>query len=508
LAQTTPDLLKPRFQADPTRNYLVTPAAETNDDFAWNVGLLLGYAHKPLRLVDADGNELGELIDSQLYGSLMASIAVAQRLQLSLDLPVALSQNAGDNAAGVSATATAIGDLRAQAVVNLFSTRKRLDEAGVALGIIGEIIAPTGDGDNFTGGALRGGGGLVLEAFANDRTHFAISGLYRAAPTVNSVNSRLDDAIRWSLAAERRIRNNWSIVGDLVGEFGTGNDGQPGNQRPMELLGAGRWHNGIVYTQFGGGLGLTTGVGTPVFRVFAGLGITPRGPRWAGQPPEPVERLDGLTQQPEPEPEPEPVPEPEPEPAPECTDDDMSGCTPAPAPQCQDGALVTFFNACVDGTCVTERNREACPIDHACVVDDEGVASCQETVEHVPTAVVDDTRQEIVINEVIRFRFDSDELDAASYPIIDRIAEVIERESDIAMVRIEGHTDFIGDNTYNQTLSERRARRVLNELVERGIDPARLSSIGFGDTRPIDTARTTAARARNRRVEFHIEVAP
>lgn len=503
LGQTTPDLLKPRFQADPTRNYLVTPAAEVNDDFAWNAGLLVGYAHKPLRLVDADGNELGELIDSQLFGSVMASIAVAQRLQFSLDLPIALAQNEGANATGVSATA--VGDLRAQAVVNLFSTRQRLDEAGIALGLVGELIAPTGDGDNFAGGALRGGGGLVLEAFANDRTHFALSGIYQAAPTIRSLNSRLDDTIRWSLAAERRIGNNWSVVGDLVGEVGTGNDGQPGNQRPMELLGAGRWHNGLVYTQMGAGLGLTTGVGTPVFRVFAGVGVTPRGRRWAGQP-EDIEQP--LPVAPAPEPQPESEPEPEPEPIPECSAEDLSGCAPAPPPECQDGALVTLYNECVDGACVMQRMREACPPEHACVTPVDGPAQCQRTIEHVPTAVVDDTLQQIVINEVIRFRFDSDELDAASFPIIDAVVQVLNRETDIVMLRIEGHTDFIGDDAYNQSLSERRAQRVLDALVERGIDRSRLRSVGFGDTRPLDPARTDAARARNRRVEFHIEVAP
>ena len=71
-------------------------------------------------------------------------------------------------------------------------------------------------------------------------------------------------------------------------------------------------------------------------------------------------------------------------------------------------------------------------------------------------------------------------------------------------VRIEGHTDSAGNDTTNMELSKGRAEAVATYLVDRGIDRSRLTAIGFGEARPLDTNRTASGRARNRRVEFHI----
>jgi len=71
-------------------------------------------------------------------------------------------------------------------------------------------------------------------------------------------------------------------------------------------------------------------------------------------------------------------------------------------------------------------------------------------------------------------------------------------------LRIEGHTDSEGGEASNQRLSERRAASVLAYLTSRGIAAGRVTSVGLGETSPIDTNRTSAGRARNRRVEFHI----
>jgi len=67
---------------------------------------------------------------------------------------------------------------------------------------------------------------------------------------------------------------------------------------------------------------------------------------------------------------------------------------------------------------------------------------------------------------------------------------------------VEGHTDNQGGPGINRPLSERRAAAVKAWLVKQGIDPSRLTSKGFGDTKPIDTNTTAEGRANNRRVEF------
>jgi OOP family OmpA-OmpF porin len=69
-------------------------------------------------------------------------------------------------------------------------------------------------------------------------------------------------------------------------------------------------------------------------------------------------------------------------------------------------------------------------------------------------------------------------------------------------VRVEGHTDWIGSEEYNQALSVRRAEAVYRYLVNRGVEPERFTVEGFGKSRPIASNDTEAGRAQNRRVEL------
>lgn len=71
-----------------------------------------------------------------------------------------------------------------------------------------------------------------------------------------------------------------------------------------------------------------------------------------------------------------------------------------------------------------------------------------------------------------------------------------------ARIEIHGHTDSDGDSETNQILSQQRAEAVLSALVGRGIDPARLAAIGFGESQPIAPNVTDDGRATNRRIEF------
>jgi len=69
---------------------------------------------------------------------------------------------------------------------------------------------------------------------------------------------------------------------------------------------------------------------------------------------------------------------------------------------------------------------------------------------------------------------------------------------------IKGHTDSQGDDRYNQKLSEERADTVRNYLVSEGVQPARISAIGFGSKMPVSTNSTAEGRQQNRRVEIEI----
>jgi len=69
-------------------------------------------------------------------------------------------------------------------------------------------------------------------------------------------------------------------------------------------------------------------------------------------------------------------------------------------------------------------------------------------------------------------------------------------------LRIEGHTDKVGNAEHNQTVSAGRAGSVRAALVARKIDPARMETVGFGATRPVADNSAEAERLKNRRVEL------
>ena len=102
----------------------------------------------------------------------------------------------------------------------------------------------------------------------------------------------------------------------------------------------------------------------------------------------------------------------------------------------------------------------------------------------------------------IYFDFASDRLKPESTPVLEEIAGVLKDNPDWNL-SVNGHTDNVGGDPYNLDLSKRRAAAVKQALVTRyQVAPDRLSTDGFGATRPVDTNDTLAGRARNRRVEL------
>jgi outer membrane protein OmpA-like peptidoglycan-associated protein len=89
-----------------------------------------------------------------------------------------------------------------------------------------------------------------------------------------------------------------------------------------------------------------------------------------------------------------------------------------------------------------------------------------------------------------------------TYPTLLSITEIL-KEYPYSRF-FEGHTDSDGSNEMNQTLSENRAAAVKNYLIENGIKADRLNSTGFGETKPMDTNKTSAGKAHNRRVEISL----
>jgi len=112
--------------------------------------------------------------------------------------------------------------------------------------------------------------------------------------------------------------------------------------------------------------------------------------------------------------------------------------------------------------------------------------------------------KEIRISRQIHFETDSAKILGDSNALLEEIADVLQRNTGIRKVEIQGHTDNTGTPDHNLALSDARANSVKQWLVGAGIDPARLVSKGFGQSRPLAPNVTAGNRARNRRVQFII----
>ncbi|MBR9998765.1 MAG: OmpA family protein [Cyclobacteriaceae bacterium] len=139
-----------------------------------------------------------------------------------------------------------------------------------------------------------------------------------------------------------------------------------------------------------------------------------------------------------------------------------------------------------------EKNGEKA-IDHeqpGVVVDGEGYDRVEDAFE------INDG----VISLRVQFDFDSYHIRKSTYPDLDRIINLLKNTpTDII---IAGHTCDIGSGSYNLILSESRAKAVFEYLVEKGVDPDKLVTTGYGMERPLESNKTMEGKNRNRRVEF------
>ncbi len=90
-----------------------------------------------------------------------------------------------------------------------------------------------------------------------------------------------------------------------------------------------------------------------------------------------------------------------------------------------------------------------------------------------------------------------------SFKSLDEVAKLL-KDDESLMVDVNGHTDAQGKDDKNQILSENRAAAVKAYLVSKGISDSRLTSVGFGSTKPVADNNTAAGRAKNRRTELSV----
>jgi OOP family OmpA-OmpF porin len=506
-------------------------------------GVIGDWSHKPLVLYAPDGSAKQSLIEDQIFFHVGGGIILAQRLRLAVNLPIAVKQS-GRSAGAGSTIATpndaSVGDLRLGADVRLFGEYG--DAFTTAIGV--QVHVPTGTQADYTGdGKVRVVPRLLGAGEAGPFAYAVKVGVQYRALDANFVNTPIGTELVMGAAAGLHLIDKKVLIGpEVYGSTVISGDNNTFKRltSPLEaLFGA---HITLDDFRFGAGVGpgLTRGIGTPELRVVGMLewfpaitppppppadrdsdgvidsddacpdtpGVRSEDPRKNGCPPPPPDRdNDGILDAQDACPE---------TPGVKTDDPKTNGCPPPPPDRDKDG-VSDPEDACPDtpGVKTEDPKTNGCPPpppdrdndgindpDDACP-DTPGPKNSDPKKNGCPEARIE--AGEIKILQQVKFKTNSAEILVESDSVLSAVQKILADHQEITGVRIEGHTDNRGGAAMNLNLSTKRAASVLNWLVKRGIDKSRLTSKGFGLTRPIDTNTTEEGRQNNRRVEFHID---
>jgi outer membrane protein OmpA-like peptidoglycan-associated protein len=128
----------------------------------------------------------------------------------------------------------------------------------------------------------------------------------------------------------------------------------------------------------------------------------------------------------------------------------------------------------------------------------------EERLARIPGTTVERVGDNLLLvrfDSDVLFKVDSSSLQPDARAALDQAADVFLEYRKTAIVA-QGHTDSTGSESYNQALSERRAGAVANYLIGKGVDPTRITAVGYGESAPVADNGTEWGRERNRRVDL------
>ncbi|MNQ31588.1 Outer membrane porin F precursor [compost metagenome] len=146
-------------------------------------------------------------------------------------------------------------------------------------------------------------------------------------------------------------------------------------------------------------------------------------------------------------------------------------------------------------------SRDKCPgTPKGTQVDADGCPPPAPVVEEVVVV-----KEETIVIRDVNFSFDSAKLTETDKAKLETIATRLKQEAPSAQLSVTGHTDSVGSDAYNQALSEKRARSVVEYLIEEGVPRASFVSVsGAGESQPVADNSTADGRSMNRRTEIKI----
>ncbi len=443
----------------------------------FGLALWLGREDEPLTVYRRDtGERVGALVAGRTGGEVTASLALWNRLELGLALPVILDQDgamsfAGSDAAFPSIESSGLGNLRVAPKLRLVG-----DQLG-AVALLLSARLPTSGGSAYAGydrvtlapelAASARIGRVGLAGNLGFQWRDQIDGVV-GMEVESELYARAGAAV--GIGPGERPPIELALTLSAASDTGSGHFGDQ-DYSPVEIAGGPSFRLGSALVLFAAaGAGLVDGHGAPDWRVVGGVRLMGGG---VDEPP-PIEMV--LTARPV-EPAPEPPPPAAPEPEPKKTE-------PPPAPEVEKDR---------DGDAIVDR-LDNCP-------DEPGDARYQGCVQ---PQLVQITRERIELLDRVHFESGKASVLERSHPLLDSVARVLAAHPEITTIEVRGHTDDRGGDDFNMRLSQKRAESVVTYLVGKGVAQDRLRAVGRGEGEPVYDNDTRTGRAANRRVEFVI----
>jgi OOP family OmpA-OmpF porin len=158
--------------------------------------------------------------------------------------------------------------------------------------------------------------------------------------------------------------------------------------------------------------------------------------------------------------------------------------------------VADYLDRCPDTPRWTEVDARGCPVDS----DGDGVTDDKDRCPGTPSGAKVNAYGCWVLSGVL-FDTGKSSIKPEMAEELSQVASVMRRNPELK-IEVQGHTDSVGNAGFNQNLSEKRARAVMNHLIGEGISAKRLQAKGLGETRPVASNDTPEGRAQNRRVEL------
>ena len=540
--------------------YFAVPSAATLGHLQVGGGFWVNYQNDPIILVSEDvriapknaevvGDNGEGIVDDRMTGNVQIGFGLSRYFSLSVDAPLVLWQDGylpNKNIVRVDNVpdrliVSGIGDVRVTPKVVALDR----DRLPIGMSVAMPVGLPTGNGGSFLGEEGVSLTPTTIFEFSDGPIRSrkysfrsAVMAGYHVRPGAQIRDVPVNSAVVYGVAMGLH-----SSIMEIIGEFHGSIWGDRAAQQPAEVLGGVKVLAGeYVSLNFGGGMGVLPGLGSPDWRIFGGVSVAPSfDPNMRDTDKDGImdamdrcireaEDLDNFQDE-------DGCPD---------KDNDADGlldtvdrCPLQPEDEdgFQDGDGCADPDNDKDGIldvsdrCPNEpesnngyQDEDGCP-DTVPVLDTDGdgynddVDRCPYDAEDFDGVEDEDgcpdkdvviekrvviEKNFIKITEKIYFEFGKADIQERSFSLVDEIAEIVLENPQLKKIRIEGHTDDVGSDVANLRLSQARADSVVRAISDRGVKSYRLDAVGFGEMQPIDANETDDGRAANRRVEFII----